>query len=398
MEERVVGVGMPPAAATAPVPLTGTPVAVASAPGEADDFAAFVARHGGGLFRAVRRRVASPEDAQDVVQEALLRTWRRRHDHADDTHRRNFAHLVADRLVIDLHRSKDHQVEARATFAEDALGSAPSPADLCVRGEDRARVMSALRALPEDQRALLVDADLLELSLDELRERYGATAEVLRYRRFRARRALRRQLERTGVAPALPLLLLRRPVTAFRNLWHRLGDTSWLPTGAQAAVVVVTTISMVTGPFNGATGPVRDALAAEPPAAVAAAPPAARAVPPAPVVVAGPPARPAGHRHAAAAPVRVRPEQVPPRTDDAPAPITATTPPNVCVDTTCLSGDADSTPGDVLSVEVPGAGRRTFRQDAAPVCTVVPDQPVVGCHTEGDPNYIASPPPVPEAG
>jgi RNA polymerase sigma-70 factor (ECF subfamily) len=240
---------------------------VASAADEAE-FAAFVERHGAGLLRAVRRRVASVEDAQDVTQEALLRTWRKRHDHADDTHRRNFAHHVAGQLVIDLHRSKDHQVEARPEFADDVLGSAPSPAELYVRSEERARVTAALGALPPDQRSLLVDADLHELSLDELRERYGVTAEVLRYRRFRARRALRRQIERTG-APALLPVLLRRVPASWRNAWHRLQDSSWLPTGAQAAVVVLTTIGIVTGPFSAGVAPVRPAHADTPPAAVA---------------------------------------------------------------------------------------------------------------------------------
>jgi RNA polymerase sigma-70 factor (ECF subfamily) len=356
---------------------------------EADEFATFVARHRPGLFRHVRRRVLVDEDAEDITQEALLRTWRRRARHEDDLHRRNFMYHVANQLVIDLYRRQAH-IEADAEVTEDVAGTAPDAESLVLQAEQSQELVDGLSALPEPQRALIVDADVLELTPAEMRERHGASLEVLRARRYRAREALRRHFHRVG-APGV----IAAPTSRRLRMPGWLHDVmAWTSPYVQPLTVVVTTISVVVGPFGIPTPQSALAISSHGRGTTSAevadwqrhGAPGRQA----PMSDVGDPPRP-GDPAQQSAPepdgARAKPPAVP-----------VGHVPDTCVPGACVgAGDggkpADVQPGDKLWVKPLGEEGPHATEEVVPVCEDVPDNPGVGCERQGKPDWRVDPPP-----
>lgn len=128
------------------------PAAAAPAAARADDWHAWLARHGPALVLFARQWVPSAPDAEDIVQEAFVRFWRAR-DRADDA--TAYLYACAKRCALEWLRGRGRRRrrEEASARAETEAMFAPCPLE---RDERRAAVEAALRQLPEAQREVLV--------------------------------------------------------------------------------------------------------------------------------------------------------------------------------------------------------------------------------------------------
>lgn len=122
-------------------------------------------------------RIASdPDAAQDAVQEAFLRVWRRadRFDPARGRGRPWFLRLVRN-VTIDQVRARGVRGRAEFQKALDVSVNVPSeqPDDVASRAERATRLRAALEQLPWDQRRAIEIAYFEGLSHSEIAEREG---------------------------------------------------------------------------------------------------------------------------------------------------------------------------------------------------------------------------------
>ena len=120
-------------------------------------------------------RIAGDRDtADDIVQEAFLRIWRRadRYDASRNTARPWVLRLVRN-LAIDRSRSSGARTRAEhASAADDALAAAPEgPEDAAARAERGRSVRAALDELPPEQRRMIEIAYFEGLSHAEIAAR-----------------------------------------------------------------------------------------------------------------------------------------------------------------------------------------------------------------------------------
>jgi RNA polymerase sigma-70 factor, ECF subfamily len=155
-------------------------------------------RQYGSVYRFVRRRASSREEAEDLTQEvfeaAISALGQARLD--AESPPLAWLYTVARRRLIDRLRAPTRSGAmldpAELSGAEDGRSYGPSIVNALLEG---------LRSLDEKQRQVVVMKVFEGRSFAEIAAEAGATEEACRMRLSRGLANLRRQLERKGVTP-----------------------------------------------------------------------------------------------------------------------------------------------------------------------------------------------------
>ena len=159
---------------------------------------ALYAEYAGPLLEYVERLLGGDRfQAEDVVQETLMRAWRNADALATET-ARPWLFTVARRLVIDRYRGTRRRPPSVAS--EAAIEVLPAPDEL--EGALLAwEVAEALRSLSPDHRRVLLEVHYRDRSVAEAAAQLGIPEGTVRSRTYYALRALRLALEERGITP-----------------------------------------------------------------------------------------------------------------------------------------------------------------------------------------------------
>jgi RNA polymerase sigma-70 factor (ECF subfamily) len=181
--------------------------------GDAEAFRALVERHSQALFRLAYRMTGSEPDAEDVVQEALLKAYRRLDQFESRANFGSWLYRIAANCAFDVLRARARR-EEQPLLRQDPEGSlqavdpaAPEPtADrLVLSTEVRRRLDAAMARLSALERSAFVLRHFEEMSIREIATVLGLDAGAAKHSVFRAVRKLREALE-----PVAPLSALER--------------------------------------------------------------------------------------------------------------------------------------------------------------------------------------------
>ncbi len=162
----------------------------AVAAGDQAAFARLMAEQSPRLLRFVSALLGSVADAEELVQEALIRLWRQAEDWRPDGLVSTWLHRVAYRLAIDAIRRR--KISVGLEGLEDVLPDDSLPHDeRLVRDEESRRLSRAIDALPERQRTALLLCHFQELSQAEAAAVMGIGEHAYESLLARARRKLR---------------------------------------------------------------------------------------------------------------------------------------------------------------------------------------------------------------
>ncbi len=167
-------------------------------------------RYQGRVFNIALRMVHHREDAAELTQDAMLKVI----EHIGEFHGRSklstwmiriamnlcISHLRKRRLRLTTSLDQgrpgggngDQSVALRDMIADDRE---PGPLDRVQRDEGLAMLREAIAQLPEDHRAILVLRDIDEMDYREIGEVLGLATGTVKSRLFRARLALRGQVQ-----------------------------------------------------------------------------------------------------------------------------------------------------------------------------------------------------------
>lgn len=156
------------------------------------------------LLRVARRLTASPQDAEDAVQEALLRAYRSI-DRFDGRYPRAWLLTILRNVARNQYRrtrphladSPEELLQLPAAGPEGRNGTEERVLDGVVEAE----IAEALFALSQGFREVVVLVDVDGLSYQEAADVLGIPNGTVMSRLHRARRKMRKRLERAGYGP-----------------------------------------------------------------------------------------------------------------------------------------------------------------------------------------------------
>lgn len=161
--------------------------------GDRDAFDRLAERHRAELVRACRRRLGSADDAEDVVQETLVRAFRGLAALTDPDRFRPWIHrIAANACRTRLSRSRECE-----PFPDEEPAAGPTSAP--EHAIFSRAVLDAVASLPPDLRVAVAAYHLEGLSLGETARRLGLPETTVKGRLNRGRGALREEMIRMGV-------------------------------------------------------------------------------------------------------------------------------------------------------------------------------------------------------
>jgi RNA polymerase sigma-70 factor (ECF subfamily) len=146
-------------------------------------------------YRVARSVVRNTADAEDIVQEAVLRAYRRFDRLRDRSRFRAWLVRIAFRLALDRLRSGKRR-ELRDTLWSQPEHRPPAvnAEDLAASNEFQAHLDKALAELPEKLRLVLLLAAMEGHTIDEIAATLGISSGTVKSRIFYARRQLAEKL------------------------------------------------------------------------------------------------------------------------------------------------------------------------------------------------------------
>jgi len=153
--------------------------------------------HGRFMYSVAYRLAGNQADAQDLVQEALIRVHRGLANYQPGSMEGWLARIVTNVFLDETRRRKRRPTDALPENPDRVLPSTPA-ADVRTDGFSD-EVQDALASLPDEFRVAVVLSDVSDFSYDEVAAATGVPVGTVRSRIHRGRRLLRERLT-AGVA------------------------------------------------------------------------------------------------------------------------------------------------------------------------------------------------------
>src|SRR5581483_9073416 len=161
--------------------------------GDEHAFDALVRPHWQMSFRLAYLITRNAADAEDAAQDALLKSWRALPRFRSGEPFRPWLLRIVGNEARNRRRSAGRRAGLLARAQAEASGdAAPSPEEIAVAADERARLLAALDALPAAAREVLACRYLLDLSEAETAAALGVRPGTVKSRTARALDALRR--------------------------------------------------------------------------------------------------------------------------------------------------------------------------------------------------------------
>lgn len=159
------------------------------------------------LFRLALRITLSREDAEDVVQETMLKVWNKREQWERIDNIEAFCMTICRNLALDHQKRMDNQnvtLEETTTLNLQPLTST-TPEEHTVQRDRVERVRQLIDQLPEKQRTCMQLREVEGKAYKEIAAIMGISEEQVKVNIFRARQTIRQQFMQMEEFSRLPL-------------------------------------------------------------------------------------------------------------------------------------------------------------------------------------------------
>lgn len=147
------------------------------------------------IFRLALRVTLNRAEAEDIVQDVLIRVWNRRDELGDVESIEAYSLTICRNLALDRAEKKENSNIALEEVPQPLSGDA-LPDQQLIQRERLQMVERLFNTLPPPQRMVMQLRDVERKSYKEIAEITGQSEEQVKVNLFRARRSIRLQIEK----------------------------------------------------------------------------------------------------------------------------------------------------------------------------------------------------------
>ncbi len=151
------------------------------------------------LYRFAHRILKNTMEAEDVVQEVLLKIWQKRESWQEVQNIEALAMKMTKNLALDKFKSKHFQTNGLPDYA-DWRDEAAQPDEITESSDLISLIRQIMNNLPEKHRSVMHLRDIEGLSYEEISEILEMPMSQLKINLFRARQSIRAQLIKRQIA------------------------------------------------------------------------------------------------------------------------------------------------------------------------------------------------------
>lgn len=148
------------------------------------------------LFRLALSITGNKQDAEDVVQDAMLNVWQKRDEWDKITNLEGYCVRSTRNIALDKISLKDNQL---VSIPEDVDFAGSDPGKAFESNEQLGLIQKLIQVLPEKQRTVFVLRDIEGLSYKEVSITLNISEEQVKINLFRARQKLKTLFERAEI-------------------------------------------------------------------------------------------------------------------------------------------------------------------------------------------------------
>lgn len=141
------------------------------------------------LFRLSLRMLGRVEEAEDSVQDAMVKLWTRKEDLKNYSSIEAFAMTITKNLCLDRIRSKSFQTEPLSE--RQASGLKQDPEEMLERNDFTGFVTKIIGNLPDQQKTIMHMRDIEGLEYEQIAEVMELNVNAVRVNLSRARKKVR---------------------------------------------------------------------------------------------------------------------------------------------------------------------------------------------------------------
>ena len=149
------------------------------------------------LYRLALRITMNREDAEDIVQDTLIKVWNRRDDWSEIDSIEAYSATICRNLALDKVRRAEQQNVSLEEEWDEAVGTTRTPHELAEQRNSVETVRRLMDSLPEKQRSCMQLRDIEGKSYHEIAVIMGITEDQVKVNIFRARQTLKNKYQQT---------------------------------------------------------------------------------------------------------------------------------------------------------------------------------------------------------
>lgn len=149
------------------------------------------------LYRLALRITLNPHEAEDIVQDTLIRVWNRRDTWDQIESIDAFTTTICRNIALDYNKRHDNHNASLDEMTIERVDNSADPLLQLEHNDNINRIQSIMNALPEKQRTCMQLRDFEGKTYKEIADILSITEEQVKISIFRARKAVKESILNT---------------------------------------------------------------------------------------------------------------------------------------------------------------------------------------------------------